>query len=125
MPCCAGLLNFIHSQISDQKLGLIAAGLRNDFTSRIAEITFAVELPDFPRLLCAYAIDGGNKIGVRDRVRGLLELPQIFGETSDRGGRIVDNLSAVQTENARALRKMAIVTDVHADSSVTCFENRI
>jgi len=118
-------LNFIQIQIGDQKLVFIAAGLRNDFTPRIAEITFAVKLADFPGLLGTHTIDGGNKIGVRDRVRGLLEFPQIFGETSDRSGRIVDNFCAVQPENARALREMAIVTDINADSSVTCFENRI
>ena len=56
-----------------------------------------------------------DEVAVGDRVRGLLELPQVLGQAGDRRRRVEDDLRAVQSEDARALREMAVVADVHAD----------
>ena len=56
---------------------------------------------------------------------GLLELPKVFGESSDGSGRVVDNLGAIETEDARALRKMPIITNVNTDAGVARVENGI
>src|SRR6266404_2502060 len=125
LPRIAHLLDFIQVQVGDKQLVLVAASLRDNFPARVAEVAFPVELADFPGLFRAHTIDGGDEISVGDGVRGLLKLPQVFGKSSDRGGRVVDNLGAVQAENARALRKVPVVADVHANPCIARLENRI
>src|SRR5216684_653341 len=125
LPGVADFLNFIKIQIGDEELILVTAGLLDDFASRIAEIAFAVELADLPGSFGADAIDGGDKISVGDGVGRLLEFPKILGEASDSGRRIVDDFSAVETQDARAFRKMAVVTNVDADAGVTGLEYRV
>jgi len=55
----------------------------------------------------------------------LLKFPEIFGEASDGGGRVVDNFGAVEAEAAGAFGEVAVVTDVDADTGVTRFEHGI
>src|SRR5579862_889928 len=86
LPGFADFLDVVEVELSDEQFVFVAAGLGNDFSARIAEITLAVELANFPRCFDTHAIDGGDEILVGDGVRGLLEFPEIFGESSD-GGR--------------------------------------
>src|SRR6266705_150474 len=125
LPGITDFLNFVKIQIRDEQFILVAAGLLHDFSARIAKIALAVKFADFPGSFRANAVDGGDEIGVSDGMGGLLKFPQILRQTGDRGGGVVDNFRAVKTEDPRALRKMAIVTDVNADAGVTRLENGV
>src|ERR1700676_137498 len=125
LPGIAHLLNLIQVQVGDEQLVFVAAGLRHNFSARIAEVALTVELADFPGLLRTDAIDGRDKIRIGDSMRGLLQLPKIFRKSRDGSGRIVDNLRAIESENPRTLGKVPIVANIHADSVVTRLENRI
>src|SRR5438445_272381 len=125
LPGIADLLNFVEIQLGDKQLVFVAAGLCDEFAARIAEIALAVELADFPGLLGAYAIDGGDKVSVRYGMRGLLQFPQIFGKAGDGSRGIVDNLGAIESENARAFRKMAVVANVDAHARVARVKDRV
>src|SRR5450755_1925120 len=57
-------LDHVEIEIGDQHFVFIAAGLGDDFPSRIAEVTFAVKLADIPRLLPAHAVDRAHEIAV-------------------------------------------------------------
>src|SRR5260370_31947616 len=83
LPCVGDFLNFIEIQFRDEQFILVAAGLLDDFSARVAEIALAVELADLPGSFGTDAVDGGDKISVGDGVGGLLELPKIFGEAGD------------------------------------------
>src|SRR6266849_10242694 len=122
LPSVADLLDFIEIEFGDEQFILVAAGLLDDFAARVAEIALAVELADLPGMLGADAIDGGDEISVGDGVGGLLELPKIFGEAGDGGGRVIDDFRAVEAEDARAFREVAVVADVHADAGVASLE---
>src|SRR3989449_9478008 len=116
LPGGAHLVDFVQVQLSDEQLVFIAAGLRDDLPARVAEVALAVELADFPRPLVPDAVDGGDEIAVGHRVRGLLELPQMFGEARDGCGRVINNLRAVQSQNPRALREMAGGDSIKTDT---------
>src|SRR5260370_11031681 len=116
LPGITDFLNFIEIQLRDEQFIFIAAGLLNDFPARVAEIALAVEFADLPRMLGADAVDGRNEISISNRVRWLLEFPKIFGEAGDSGRRVVDDFRAVEAEDSRAFRKVAVVADVHADT---------
>src|SRR6202158_2156061 len=122
LPSIADFLNLIEIQFRDEQFILIAAGLLDDFAARVAEIAFAVEFADLPGMLGADAVDGRNEISVSNRVRWLLEFPKIFGEAGDSGRRVVDYFRAVESEDSRAFRKVAVVADVHADAGITSLE---
>src|ERR1700676_5145272 len=125
LPNFADFGNHVEIQICHHDFILIAAGLGDDLASRIAEITLAIKFANAPWLLRPYTIDRAHKVAVRNGMSGLLQFPQIFREPGDSRGRIEHNLSAVQAENASALRKMPVVTNVHAHASVLRFEDRI
>src|SRR5882762_8022016 len=125
LPGIADFLNFIEIQFSDQQLILVAAGLLNDFPARVAEIALAVEFADLPGMLGADAVDGRDEISVSNRVRWLLEFPKIFGEAGDSGRRVIDDFRAVEAEDSRAFREVAVVADVHADTGITSLEDRV
>jgi len=72
-------------KVGDEHLIFIAAGLGKNLATRIAEVALAVKLTDVPRLFRAYAVDCAHEITVRDGVRGLLQFPQVFGKSRDRG----------------------------------------
>src|SRR5712671_3697934 len=119
LPSIADFLNFIEIQFRDEQFIFIAAGLLNDFSARVAEITLSVEFANFPGSFGADAVDGRNKISISNCVRGLLQFPQIFGEAGDSGRRVVDDFRAVETKDARAFREVAVVADVHTDAGIT------
>src|SRR5882762_7346225 len=125
LPGIADFLNFIEIQFRDEEFILVAAGLLNDFPARVAEIAFAVEFADLPGMLSADAIDSRDEISVSNRVRRLLEFPKIFGEAGDSSRRVVDDFRAVEAEDSRAFRKVAVVADVHADTGITSLEDRV
>src|SRR5229473_1994900 len=109
------------------RLGVFRRTSARDFSVGF-RATVTVELPgvaDFPGSFGADAVDGGDEIGVGDSVGGLLELPKIFGEAGDGGGRVVNDFGAVEAEDARAFRKVAVVADVDADVGVTSLEDGV
>src|SRR5205814_8525845 len=73
---------------------------------------------DVPGHFMTHTIDRAHKVTVSDRVRGLLEFPEILGQSGNGGGRIKNNLSAVQPEPASAFGKMPVITDVNADARI-------
>src|SRR5258706_1574774 len=119
LPSIADLLNFIQIQLGDKQLVFVAAGLGDDFATRVAEVAFPVELADFPRLFGAHAIDGRDKVGVRDGMRGLFQFPEILGKAGNGSGWVVDNLGAIESENTRAFGEMAVVANVNAYARVS------
>src|SRR3989442_14734326 len=125
LPGGAHLIDLFEVEFGDDKLVLVAGGLRNDFAARVAEVALAVEFPDFPGNFKTDAGDGRTEIAVGDGVGGLLELPKIFGEPGNGGGGIEDNFGAVEGENARAFGELAIVTDVHGDAAEARLEDGI
>ena len=58
-------------------------------------------------------------------MRGLLEFPEIFGESRDRGRRVENNLGAIESEHTGAFGKMTVVADVDTNFRVLRFENGI
>src|SRR6201987_4923441 len=113
LPRAPDLLDHVEIQLCDHHFIFVTACLRNDFAARIAKITLAVKLPNAPRLLLADAVNRSNKIAIRHCMRRLLEFPQILGKPGHRRRRIEYDLSAIQAENSRALRKMTVVANVH------------
>jgi len=95
LPGVADFLDVVEIEFSDEQFVLVAARLRHNLSTWIAEIALAVEFADFPRSFCADAIDGSDEVLVGDGMGGLLELPEIFGEACDGGGGIVDNFGAI------------------------------
>src|SRR5258708_2240746 len=100
-----------------------SAGFRRCEARHAEDVTRTVELTDCPGLFRAKAVDGSDEIRIGDGVRGLLQLPKILGKSGDRSRWIVDNLGAVETEDARAFGKVAVVAYVHADARVARLEN--
>src|SRR5215472_16040907 len=119
LPGIPDFLNFIEVQVSNEQFIFVAAGLGNNFPTRIAKIALAVKFADLPGMLGADPIDGGNKISIGDGVSGLLQLPEVLGEAGDGGGRVVNNFSAVEAKDAGTFREVAVVTNVHADAGIT------
>src|SRR6266436_6709843 len=115
LPHFANFENHVQVKVRHQHIIFVAAGLREDLAPRIAEITLAIELANAPWLLFAHAVDGPDKITVGDGVRGLLQLPQVFGQASHGRRGIENNLRSVQSQGAGSFGKVPVVTDVHAD----------
>src|SRR5207245_9953723 len=91
----------------------------NYLPPRHSQCARAEELGDYPRPLVADAVDGGDELSVGHGVRGLFELPEIFGQAGDGCGRVINNLRAVQSQNPRALGEVAVVADINSDARVT------
>src|SRR3954463_3117187 len=125
LPDLAHLADHVEVEVRDYDFIFVAAGLRNDFSPRIAEITLAVKFADIPRLLPPHAINRANEISIGDGVRRLLQLPQIFREAGDSRRRIEYDLSSVQSQNARAFWKVPVVADVHAHLGILGLEHGI
>src|SRR5215813_4697889 len=84
LPRISHFANHVEIQIGHDQRILISRRLRNDLSARVAEITLAIKLADVPGLLVPDAIDRTDEIAVRDRMRRLLQLPQILRQTGDR-----------------------------------------
>src|SRR5207247_1627182 len=114
LPCTTHLGNHVQVQIGHQELFFVPAGLSNYLAPGVAKITLPVELSDVPRMFVSHAVNGGHEVAVGHSMRGLFELPKIFGQTRDRGRRVENYLRSVQPEDARPFREMPVITDVHA-----------
>src|SRR5207245_6615013 len=99
--------------------------LREEVAAGVHEITRAVELTDVPGRFAAHAIDAAHEVAVRDRVRRLLELPEVLRQPLHGRRRVEDDLGAVQAEQSRALGEVTVVADVDSDRRVPCLEDGI
>src|SRR2546425_6667338 len=115
LPGVADLANQVEVEIGHEQLLLLLRRLRDDLPSRVREVARAVVLVRPELLLLPDAVDRPHPIAVRDRVRGLLDEPEMHRESPRRRGGDEDKLGAVQPEHARALGEMAVVADVDAD----------
>src|SRR5678816_1567262 len=104
---------------------LVLRTRRQEIPSWIDEVRGAVEAADVPRRFGADAIAACHEIAVGDGVRRLLEFPEILRQAGDGRRRVEDDLGAIQPEQARALREMTVVADVHADRGDAGLEHRI
>src|SRR3954464_1555881 len=78
LPDLAHLADHVEVQVRDYDFIFVAAGLRNDFSARIAEITLAVKFADIPWLLPSHAINRAHEVSIGNGMRRLFQLPQIF-----------------------------------------------
>src|SRR5256885_15276846 len=78
LPGVSHLGNHVEVEVGGYDFIFVAAGLGNDFATRGAEVAFAVKLANVPRRLFANPIKGAHKISIGDRMRRLLEFPEIF-----------------------------------------------
>src|SRR5437867_3507418 len=125
LPHVAHLANLIEVQIRDYKLVRITGRLRDYLAARVAEVALPIELADVPGLLVSHSVDRADEITICHCVRRLLELPQILRQPRYCGRRVEDYLRAVQSERPRAFGKVAIITDVDADTGERSFERGI
>src|ERR1700687_851288 len=72
LPDFPHFLDHVEIEIGDQHFVFVAAGLGEDLSARIAEITLAIKLANVPWLLSSYAIDCTHEVSVRRGVGGLL-----------------------------------------------------
>src|SRR5215218_6118843 len=119
LPHVAHFANLVEVDLRGDELVPIARGLRHELPARVAEVALAVKLADAPRLFVTHAIDRADEERVRHRVRRLLELPQVLGQSRHGRRRVEYDLCAVQAELARAFREMTIVADIDADVRIT------
>src|ERR1700728_5021353 len=125
LPHFAHFRDHVEVQVRHYDFCFIAARPGNNLSPRIAEITLAIKFPNTPRLLNTNAVNCAHKIAVSHGMRGLLQVPQIFREPGNGCRRIEHNLRAVQSQNARSLRKMPVVANVNADPGIFRFKHRV
>src|SRR5206468_12204406 len=92
LPRLADFINEGQIEIGDYQFVLVLRTHRHETAARIAEVRGAVEFPDVPGRFRADAVRGADEIAVGDRVRGLLQLPQILRQSRHRRRRIEDDL---------------------------------
>src|SRR5262249_19734239 len=120
----AYLAVLLQVQVGNQHRLLPVARLGDDLAARVAEVAGAVEVVVAQRL-DADAVDCADPVAVGDRVRDLLDLPQVHRE-APRGRRgDVDDLGAVQPQAAGAFREVAIIADIDADPGIPGLEHRV
>ena len=95
LPDFSHFRDHIQVEIGHNDLIFVTARLGDDFSPRIAEIALAIKFADAPRLFNTYTVDGSDEISVRYCMSWLLKLPQIFRQSSDRGGWIENNFGSV------------------------------
>src|SRR6266700_6161743 len=125
LPHFAYFGDHLEIEIGNYDFVFITTGLSDDLSPRIAKIAFAIEFADAPRLLGPHTINRAHKIAFSHGMSRLLQFPQIFRETCDSGGRVEHDLRAIQSENARTFREVAVIADVHPHASIFSFENWI
>src|SRR5690348_18282197 len=85
LPRVANLLNHAEIEVGHHQFILVPAGHRDELAPRVAKVTLSVEFSDLPGFFDTHAIDRADEIAVGDGVRGLFELPQVFGKSGDGG----------------------------------------
>src|SRR3954453_16529431 len=88
LPGVADFTDLVHVEVGDDEGVLIARRAGEHLAARIAEVVLAVKLTGVPRRFVAEAVDRADEVAVRDGVRRLSELPEIFGESGHGGGGI-------------------------------------
>src|SRR5690349_6877368 len=75
LPNFSHFLDHLEIQICDNNFIFVAACLRDNFSSRITEITLAIELPDTPWFLGSNAIHCAHEVTIRHCMRRLFQYP--------------------------------------------------
>src|SRR5437867_4764138 len=78
LPHRANLVDHVEIHFGHHQSVLILTRLREEIAARVHEVGRAVELADVPRRLGADPVDAAHEVAVGDRVRRLLELPEIL-----------------------------------------------
>ena len=125
LPGVADLADQVEVEVGDHDVVAVAAADGEHLAARVAEVALAVELADPPGLLEAGPVDRADEVAVGDRVRRLLELPEVFGQPGDRRRRVEDDLRPVQAEAAGPFGEVAVVADVDADLADPGVEDRV
>src|SRR5439155_15621594 len=125
LPDIADFANQVEVHVGDDDIVVVALADGEELPAWITKIALAVKLTDPPGLFQTGPVDRSNEILVGDRMRRLLQFPQVLGQAGNRRRRIEHNLRAVKTKAACAFREMAVITDVGADLAGPRFENRI
>src|SRR6185503_10106073 len=125
LPDVAHFADLVEIELGRDQFAAVARTGRDETSARIAKVALPVEFADVPRRLGADAVDRADEVGIRDRVRRLFELPQVFGKAGDSRRRIEDDFGAAESERTRAFRKMTVIADVDADLAVLGLEYRI
>src|SRR5262245_29050864 len=112
LPDPPDFFDHVEVHVGGHELVLILAPFGEELAARVDEVAVAVEFPDAPRRFLSDAVDAAHEVAVRDRVRRLLELPEVLGEPGDRRRRIEDDLGALQPEEPGPFREVPVVTDV-------------
>src|SRR3990172_3717701 len=98
LPDPADLFDDVEIHFRGDDLVLILAPLRQELAPRVDEIAVAVKLPDAPRGLFAHPVEAPLEVAIRDRVRRLLELPEVWREPGGGCGRVEDDLRSLQAQ---------------------------
>src|SRR5207249_4742675 len=125
LPGVADFPNQVEIQIGHDDVVGVSSALGQNLAPRIAKVALAIELADPPRLFPTGAIDRADEVAVRDGVRRLFELPEIFRKARHRGGWVEHDLRSGKPQASRPLGKMAVVADVNADLSEAGRKHRI
>ena len=103
----------------------VAASHGENLAARIAEVGLSIKLADVPGLFVPDTVDRAEKILVCHRVRRLFEPPEVLAQARDRRGWVEDNFRPVQSEGARSLREVPIVTKINANFADGGVENGV
>src|SRR3954464_6484500 len=125
LPRVAHFADLVEVELRGDECVFVAIGDREELSARIDEVALSIKLADVPRSFESDAIDRADEVAVRDGVRRLLELPEVFAQSGDCRRRIEHDLRSIQPELARAFGEVAVVADVDADLAVLRIEDRI
>ena len=75
LPGVTDLANHVEVDIGNNDGVLVAGRLCDDLPTWVTEITLTIEFADVPGLFVTDTVDGADEVTVRDRVRGLFQLP--------------------------------------------------
>src|SRR5262245_8132595 len=98
LPGVAHFADLVEVQVGDDDVIRAARALSQNLATRAAEIRLAVELADVPGGLGAGAVDAAHEVLVRDRVGGLLQLPEVFRKAGDRRRWVEHDLGPIQAQ---------------------------
>ena len=84
LPGLAHLVDRVEVHLRHDQGVVVLVRLRQEAAARVDEVRRAVELADVPGRLGADAVDRADEVAVGDRVRRLLELPQVLARVQRR-----------------------------------------
>src|ERR1019366_9388097 len=116
-PGVTYLFQHAHVEVAHDHFVLrVRRGVTDELASRIDKVRRSVETV-VAQIFDTNAVDGAHEVLVRDRGRGLFEVPEVGGQPSTRRRGVEHDLRAGQSERAPTLGEVAVVTDVDADRS--------